>query len=104
MEESIVVGLDIGTSKICTLVARVENSNRLRILGAGIERSAGIRKGSIVDITAASQAIVRSVEKAQRTSGLEINSALVSLAGGHVSSFNNRGVVGISHGVIQPQQ
>lgn len=101
MEESIVVGIDIGTTKICTLVARVEGANRLRILGVGIEPSAGIRKGGITDINSASQAISRSVEKAQRTSGLEVNSALVSLAGSHVTSFNSRGVVGISHGIIE---
>lgn len=100
MEEPIVVGIDIGTTKVCTLVARVEGASRLRILGVGIEPSAGIRKGNIVDISAASQAITRSVEKAQRTSGLEIHSALVSLAGSHVSSINSRGVVGITRNVI----
>ncbi len=100
MEDPIVVGIDIGTTKVCTLVARVEEEHNLRILGVGIEPSQGIRKGTIVDIAAASQAITRSVEKAQRTSGLEITSALVSLAGSHVSSVNSRGVVGISGRVI----
>ena len=100
MEEPIVVGIDIGTTKVCTLVARVEGASRMRILGVGIEPSAGIRKGNIVDLGAASQAITRSVEKAQRTSGLEINSALVSLAGSHVSSLNSSGVVGITRNVI----
>jgi cell division protein FtsA len=100
MEAPVVVGIDIGTTKVCTLVARVEGASRLRILGVGIEPSAGIRKGNIVDISAASQAITRSVEKAQRTSGLEINSALVSLAGSHVSSINSRGVVGVTRNVI----
>jgi len=100
MEEPIVVGLDIGTSKICTLVARVENGTNLRILGVGIEPSQGIRRGTVVDINSASQSIARSIEKAERTSGYEINSALVSLAGSHVSSMNSRGVVGISGRVI----
>lgn len=100
MDEPIVVGIDIGTTKVCTLVARVEGERLLRILGVGIEPSQGIRKGNIVDINAASQAIGRSVEKAQRTSGIEITSALVSLAGSHVASVNSRGVVGISGGVI----
>ncbi len=100
MDEPIVVGIDIGTTKVCTLVARVEGERSMRILGVGIEPSQGIRKGTIVDLSAASQAIARSVEKAQRTSGLEITSALVSLAGSHVSSVNSRGVVGISGGVI----
>ncbi|GAP14270.1 cell division protein FtsA [Longilinea arvoryzae] len=100
MDEPIVVGIDIGTTKICTLVARVEGERNLRILGVGIEPSQGIRKGTIVDLAAASQSIARSVEKAQRTSGLEITSALVSLAGANVSSVNSRGVVGITGGVI----
>jgi len=100
MDEPIVVGIDIGNSKICTLVARVEGERNLRILGVGIAPSQGIRKGTIVDLSAAAEAISRSVEKAQRTSGLEITSALVSLAGSHVSSINSRGVVGISGRVI----
>ncbi|MDR3575914.1 MAG: cell division protein FtsA [Anaerolineaceae bacterium] len=100
MEEPIVVGIDIGTTKVCTLVARVEGEKNMRILGVGIEPSQGIRKGTIVDLTAASQSIARSVEKAQRSSGLEITSALVSLAGSHVASVNSRGVVGISGRVI----
>jgi cell division protein FtsA len=100
MDEPIVVGIDIGTTKVCTLVARVEGEQSLRIIGVGIEPSQGIRKGTIVDLAAASTAISRSIEKAQRTSGLEITSALVSLAGSHVSSVNSRGVVGISGRVI----
>ncbi len=81
MDDPIVVGIDIGTTKICTLVARLEEGHSFRILGVGIEPSQGIRKGTIIDISAASQAVARSVEKAQRTSGMEITSALVSLAG-----------------------
>ncbi len=100
MDEPIVVGIDIGTTKVCTLVARVEGERNLRILGVGIEPSQGIRKGTIVDLASATQSIARSVEKAQRSSGLEITSALVSLAGSHVSSVNSRGVVGISGRVI----
>jgi len=100
MEEPIVVGIDIGTTKTCTLVARVEGERNLRILGVGIEPSQGIKKGSVVDLSAATQSVARSIEKAERTSGLEITSALVSLAGSHVSSVNSRGVVGISGRVI----
>lgn len=97
--DEIVVGIDVGTTKICTLVARLE-ADSLRILGVGIEPSDGIRKGIIVDLNAATQAITRSVQKAEQTSGLEITSALVSIAGAHVSSVNSRGVVGVSGDVI----
>ena len=100
MEEPIIVGIDIGTSKICTLVARVEEGSNLRILGVGIEPSQGLRKGVVVDLNAAALAVSRSVEKAERTSGFEINAALVSLAGSHVSSINSRGVVGITGGIV----
>lgn len=98
--EEIVVGIDVGTTKVCTLVGRVENGKSMRILGVGIEPSEGIRKGVVIDLAAASQAIKRSVEKAERTSGLEITTALVSLAGAHVSSVNSRGSVGIPGGII----
>ncbi|MGQ9834160.1 MAG: cell division protein FtsA [Candidatus Villigracilaceae bacterium] len=97
--DEIIVGIDVGTTKICTLVARLE-ADRLRILGVGIEPSDGIRKGIIVDLNAATQAITRSVQKAEQTSGLEITSALVSIAGAHVSSVNSRGVVGVLGDVI----
>ncbi|HLE52393.1 MAG TPA: cell division protein FtsA [Anaerolineales bacterium] len=96
MEEPIIVGIDIGTTKVCTLVARVEEDGPLRILGVGIEPSQGMRKGIPVDLRVVSQAITRSVEKAARTSGLEITSALVSLAGSQVASVNSRGVVGVT--------
>jgi cell division protein FtsA len=95
--EEIVVGIDVGTTKICTLVGRVEEDNPIRILGVGIEPSDGIRKGIIVDLAAATQAISRSVKKAESTSGLEITSALVSIAGAHVSSVNSRGATAV-HG------
>jgi cell division protein FtsA len=99
--EEIVVGIDVGTTKVCTLVGRVEDDKSIRILGVGIEPSEGIRKGMVVDLAAASQAITRSVEKAESTSGLEITSALVSMAGAHVSSVNSRGAVAVNGNVIE---
>jgi len=100
MEAPIVVGIDVGTTKICTLVGRVEAPEQIHILGVGVEPSLGMRKGVVVDLSAASQAVARSIEKAERTSGLEITSGLVSLAGSQVSSVNSRGVVGITGRVI----
>ncbi len=93
--DEIVVGIDVGTTKVCTLVGRVEEKS-IRIMGVGIEPSEGIKKGVIVDLEAAAGAITRSVEKAEQTSGVEITGALVSLAGAHVSSINSRGVVGVA--------
>ena len=98
MEETI-VGIDVGTTKICTLVGRVEEK-ALHIIGVGIEPSEGIKKGVIIDLSSASDAISRSVKKAEKTSAVEITGALVSLAGAHVSSINSRGVAGISGDAI----
>ncbi|MEP7135693.1 MAG: cell division protein FtsA [Chloroflexota bacterium] len=99
--EEIVVGIDVGTTKVCTLVGRVEDNKSIRIMGVGIEPSEGIKKGIIVDLAAASQAITRSVKKAESTSGLEITSALVSIAGAHVSSVNSRGTAAVNGNVIE---
>jgi len=99
--EEIVVGIDVGTTKVCTLVGRVEDNQAVRILGVGVEPSAGIRKGVIVDLAGASQAITRSVERAESTSGLEITSALVSMAGAHVSSVNSRGAAAVNGNIIE---
>lgn len=103
MDEPIVVGIDIGTTKICTLVGRPQNAGHLQILGVGIEPSVGLRKGVVVDLGAAVQAVNRSIDKAERTSGLEITEALVSLAGSSVSSVNSRGVVGVVGRIIDPE-
>ncbi len=102
-ERPVVVGIDIGTTKICTLVGCEVSPGQLQIMGVGIEPSQGIKKGVIVDLAAASQAVKRSIEKAERTSGMEINAALVSMAGAQVSSTNSRGVVGISGRMIDQE-
>lgn len=100
MEEPIIVGIDVGTTKICTLVARVEENKKFRILGVGIEPSQGMRKGVVVDLEATTKVITRSIDKAERTSGLEVTSAQVSLAGSHVSSINSQGASGVTGGII----
>ncbi len=100
MEKSIVVAIDVGSTKICTLIAQIEDENSIRILGVGIEPSEGIRKGTVVDIPQAANSIAKSVKKAERTSGLEITNAIVSVAGTHISSSNNKATVGVVGGVI----
>jgi len=101
MEDRTLVGIDIGTTKICTLVAKVEEDNELRIIGVGIEPSRGMKRGVMVDLEGATTAIARSIEKAQRSSGYEIRSAWVSLAGSHVSSINSKGTAGVSGGIVR---
>lgn len=101
MDDRTIVGIDIGTTKICTLVANVENDDELRIIGVGIEPSSGMKRGVMVDLEKAATAIARSVEKAQRSSGYEIRSAWISLAGSHVSSINSKGTSGVAGGIVR---
>ncbi|HRE27675.1 MAG TPA: cell division protein FtsA [Anaerolineales bacterium] len=101
-ESSLLIGIDVGTTKVCALVADMEETPSggaaLRILGVGLAPSQGMRKGVVVDVDQASRSIAEAVDKAQRAAGYEIGAAFVSLAGAHVSSVNSRGVVGISGG------
>ncbi len=102
MDAPILVGVDVGTTKICTLIARVEGEEDFRILGVGIEPSQGMRKGGVVDQQRLAVSIARSVEQAQRSAGMEVESALVSLAGAHVASVNSRGAAGVGGRAITP--
>ncbi len=101
MEDRMIVGIDIGTTKICTLVSRVEDDDTLRIMGVGIEPSRGMKRGVMINLEDATKAIARSVKKAQRSSGYEIRSAWVSLAGSHVSSINSKGTAGVNGGIVR---
>jgi len=93
-----IVGIDVGTHKICTIVAEVEPAHStLNVLGVGTVASEGVTKGSITDIVRASGAIAHSLEAAERQSGCRILSAYVSISGQHVASFNSRGLVSVSH-------
>ncbi|NLX09856.1 MAG: cell division protein FtsA [Chloroflexi bacterium] len=92
----LVVGIDVGTTKVCTIVGEVRETD-VHILGVGIEPAHGMRKGMVVDVNALSAAISSSVHKAERSSGYEIGRAFVSVAGGHIESLNSKGAVGISN-------
>jgi cell division protein FtsA len=91
-----IVGMDVGTSKVCTLVGEVDDEGDVRVVGVGVVPSRGVRKGVVINIADATAAIAASVEQAERTSGYTIERAYVGLSGTHVSSLNSRGVVGIS--------
>ena len=93
--ERIVVGIDVGTTKVCTLIAAVSPEDQLEIIGAGITPSRGMRRGVVVDVDDAVQAISASVQKAEQQSGFKIMSAFVGISGAHISSANSHGVVAV---------
>jgi len=93
--ERIIVGIDVGTTKVCTLIAAVSPEDQLEVIGAGITPSRGLRRGVVVDVEEAVQAISASVQKAEQQSGYKIVSAFVGIAGAHISSTNSHGVVAV---------
>ena len=94
--EQAFAAIDVGTTKVCALIADVDDEGRLQILGAGVALSRGLRKGIVVNIDETVEAIRAAVDYAERSSGIQINSAHIGIAGGHIGSLNNRGVVAIS--------
>ncbi len=88
--------IDVGTTKICTIVGEVAEEGEVQVMGVGIAQARGLRKGVVVDLEEATAAIKESVEGAERSSGYRIVSAFVGISGGHISSLNNRGSVVIS--------
>jgi len=96
--ERTIVGIDAGTTKVCTLVAEVDDEDRLRVVGVGVVPSRGLRKGVIVNVGEAMSAIAESIDVAERLSGYQIERAYVGVSGGHIASMNSRGVVAIGRG------
>ena len=92
MKENVLAAIDVGSSKVCTLVAETTPENDLRVLGIGITPSEGVKKGMVDNIQGATEAIAESVQRAERSSGTKIVSAYVSISGNHTTSLNNRGI------------
>ena len=89
----LIVGLEIGTSKICVVVGETRPDGTLKILGVGQAPSRGVRKGEIVDFETAMKCVHEAVVDAEQKSDVMIRSVYVAVAGGHIQSFNNRGCV-----------
>ncbi len=94
-ESNIVVGIDIGTSKIATVIGKVEESG-MHVLGVSETSSRGIRKGQIVDIEEAASCINASLDSAERMAGYSVDKVFVSISGTHIESQNSKGIVAIS--------
>ena len=96
MQQSrIVVGLEIGTSKVCAVVGEIKGDGLLRILGAGRAVSCGVRKGELVDWTTASVCVKEALAEAEEKADVEITNVYLAVTGGHIQGFNNRGCVNI---------
>jgi cell division protein FtsA len=95
-EGNLVVGLDIGTTKVCAIVSEMNGDGVVDIIGVGHSPSRGLRKGVVVNIESTVDSIRRAVEDAELMAGVEIRSAFVGIAGGHIKGINSRGVIAVS--------
>jgi cell division protein FtsA len=92
----LVVGLDVGTTKICAVIAAPQGSHGLDIVGVGAAPSRGLRRGVVVNIDSTVEAIKQAVAEAEQMAGVEVSAVYAGVAGGHIRSVNSRGVVAIS--------
>ena len=97
-----IVGLDIGTSKVVALVGEVTADGELDIVGIGTSPSRGLKKGVVVNIESTVQSIQRAIEEAQLMAGCRIHSAFVGIAGNHIRSLNSHGIVAIRDREVSP--
>ncbi len=92
---NIVVGLDIGTTKICAIVAEISDDGVPEIIGVGKHPSRGLNKGVVVNIDSTVESVKAAVEEAEHMAGVDIHSVYVGIAGGHIRGFNSHGIVAI---------
>lgn len=101
-EEKIIVGLDIGTTKICAVVGEVVDGS-INIIGMGSHPSLGLRKGAVINIDSTVASIRKAVQEAEFMAGCEISSVYVGIAGGHIKGFNSHGIIAIKSREITQQ-
>jgi cell division protein FtsA len=94
-EKNLIVGLDIGTSKVVAIVGEITDENEIEIIGIGSHPSRGLKKGVVVNIESTVQSIQRAVEEAELMAGCQINSVYAGIAGSHIRSLNSHGIVAI---------
>ncbi len=94
-EKSLIVGLDIGTSKVVAIVGEVTPENEIEVIGIGSHPSRGLKKGVVVNIESTVQSIQRAVEEAELMAGCQIHSVYAGIAGSHIRSLNSHGIVAI---------
>ncbi|MFQ3547645.1 MAG: cell division protein FtsA [Termitinemataceae bacterium] len=94
--EDVVVGLDIGTTKVCAVIGERNEYGNLEITGIGVSPSTGLRKGVVVNIEATLRSVAAAVEAAEMMSGREIHSCYTGIGGSHIEGINSRGVVAVT--------
>ena len=99
---NVLVGLDLGTTKVCAIVGELKDDGKVDIIGIGISPSHGLKKGVVVNIDSTVESIKKAVHEAELMAGVEINSAYVGISGGHIKGMNSRGVAAIKNREVGP--
>jgi cell division protein FtsA len=95
VDKDLIVGIDIGTSKVVTIIGEVTDENSVHVVGIGSHPSKGLKRGVVVNIESTVQSIQRSVEEAELMAGCQVHSAYTGIAGSHIKGFNSHGIVAI---------
>ena len=98
--ERFVVGVDIGTTKICAVVASADDLDRVNVRGVGWAPSEGLNRGVVVNIDKTVEAVKKAIDEAERSAGIDTQSVVVGIAGDHIQSFQSRGVITVAGGEI----
>ncbi|MEH6503164.1 MAG: cell division protein FtsA [Cycloclasticus sp.] len=101
-DKNLIVGLDIGTSKVAAIVGEITPDGGIEVIGIGTNRSRGLKKGVVVNLESTVHSIQRAIEEAELMAGCQINSVYVGIAGSHISSLNSNGVVAIRDNEVIP--
>jgi cell division protein FtsA len=96
MKRSRIAGIDVGTTKICTIMADTDGNSAPRILGVGIVPSKGLQKGMVVNVNEAKESIRESIKKAEQSAGYKLENAYVGVTGRHITASNNHGAIAIT--------
>jgi len=96
-DQNLIVGLDIGTSKVVAVVGEVGQDGTIDVVGAGVHPARGLKKGVVVNIESTVQSIQRAVDEAERMAGCRIHSVYTGISGSHIRGFNSHGVTPIKH-------
>jgi len=100
--DNVLIGLDLGTTKVCAIVGEVKDGGQVDIIGIGISPSHGLKKGVVVNIDSTVESIKKAVQEAELMAGVEINSVFVGISGGHIKGINSRGVAAIKNREVGP--
>ncbi len=95
-QDDLIVGLDIGSTKVCTVIGEINERGSVEVIGVGLSPSEGLRRGIVVNIESTLRSVSAAIEAAEMMSGREVHSVITGIAGAHIEGINSRGVVAVT--------